>query len=150
MKWTGFSLLELSVRFPTPQITVVLLLVHAGLGCCWHHSHIRTVSACESPAVTIESSCGDGHSHGQTGHHDHSPPVPHQHQCDGERFTFLSPKPPPVQKDELLFAPCFLDTVMFPIKSPLLPSHLTHGQDPSFHVNGPPLRTHLLLGVLLI
>ena len=150
MEWTGFSLQELSVRLRIPHITVLLLLAHVGLGCCWHHSHTCTVSSCESPAVTSGSCCGDGHRHGKHGHHDHSAPVPHQDQCDGEQCTFLPPKPSPVQKGELQFAPCFLDTALSPIKPRLLDSHLTHGQDPSLHVDGPPVRTHLLLGVLLI
>jgi len=152
MRLTGFLLLESYVRFPIPHITAIILLAHVGLGCYWHHSHVCNVHLCDSASSATEICCDHTHGHFDEGHghHDHSLPAPHQHQCDIEQCTFLPAEPSPVQRGELGFAPCFRDMERSSIEPQVVHSHLTHGQDPSRHVGGLPLRTHLLLGVLLI
>ena len=152
MRLTGFLLLESYVRFPIPHITAILLLAHIGLGCYWHHSHICTVPLCEAASSPTEVPCEHTHQNLDEahGHHDHSQPAPHQHQCDIEQCTFLPAEPSPVKKHETGIAPCFRDMAFSLIEPHLVHSHFTQGQHSSLHLDGLPLRTHLLHGVLLI
>jgi hypothetical protein len=52
-----------------PQITAVLLVLHAVLGCCWHHGHVDSSDCgCVYESAGVEHSespaCGHGE-HGQ-------------------------------------------------------------------------------------
>lgn len=159
--WKGFSRLESYVQFPIPQITTVMLLVHLGLGCCWHHAHTCSLNCCNLPAVTADSCSCDAHAHheapyehGQRGHGDdaliRNGDKPHRHHCDGDRCSFVPSERSPEQKGELRFDLCPLDIAWSPTKSELIHSRRTHGQDHSLCDDGPPVRAHLLFSVLLI
>ncbi|WP_428306305.1 hypothetical protein [Lacipirellula sp.] len=62
-----------------------MLLLHAAIGCCWHHQHVAAqVEASESQLLPVV--CG-GHAHSHDGHrhdHDSAPAEPeHRHSDDG-------------------------------------------------------------------
>ena len=51
--------LESFVRFPLPQFTTFLLVMHMAFGCCMHHAHACEVNCCSEPAVSAEACpCG--------------------------------------------------------------------------------------------
>lgn len=80
-----------------PQLTTVLLLIHMGFGCCFHHTHTCDASDC-TPESSHDSSCHDHHpssadSAGRgvcqassvRGRHDEH----HSHECSDEACTFV-------------------------------------------------------------
>lgn len=86
------------MRSALPQITTILLLLHMGFGCCFHHVHACAWDSCVGDH-TPASDCND---------HDHSPVVDanslaehdsshcichdehHAHECSGEDCTFVA------------------------------------------------------------
>lgn len=159
IRWKGFSHLESYVRFPISQITAFMLLIHLGLGCCWHHAHTCTVNYCESPAQ-VQAPCGcDAHAHNEPEHNraqrgDDTPSRnddnPHRHSCDGDRCWFVRSDPSPKQKSGPSFDLCSFDVIMLPTKSELFHSRQTYCQDPLGRHTAPPVRAHLLFSVQLI
>ena len=97
------------MRSPLPQFTTMLLLIHMGFGCCFHHAH-----ACDSeghfPKCEQAGSRGHAHAFGceqhihlpavtvvandasrlplGSGHEDH-----HSHECSGEDCDFIAVLP---------------------------------------------------------
>ena len=76
------------------SLTATAVLLHALLGCCWHHTHACT-RAC--PATLWAD---HDHAHGQTaaGQYTHQPghpghEQPHPGKCNGHRCA-LAPSPP--------------------------------------------------------
>lgn len=153
------SRLESFVQFPIPQITTLALLVHAALGCCWHHAHACVPKGSASAPTAMVGTC-QGHfhcdSHGQEGEgqsDNTSNPIDdgsHDHQCEGSDCTFLATETSLEQRGELSFDLCPLDLVTTATVSIALP------QQPSFQLNhrasraSASLRAHLLFSVLLI
>lgn len=157
MEWKAFSRLESYVRFPIPHIATIALLLHLGLGCCWHHAHSCSSIFSESPAPMIEA-CGcnahlDDHAnqerHGQSEdvphRDDHNP---HRNCCDGQRCTFIWSESSSEQKGELRVDLCPLDVAL----STSQLSYSCQFPRPATSIcdDGPPLRAHLLFSVLLI
>lgn len=157
IKRRRFFRLESLVQFPIPQITTLALLVHAALGCCWHHGHACVPKGNgATPAVAVchgHLHC-DSHGHeGEDQSDDTSHPSDdssHDHQCKGSDCSFLATEISPEQRGELSFDVCPLDWVATAAVSTSLP------RQPSFQLDHrdsrcrAPLRAHLLFSVLLI
>lgn len=59
------------------------LLLHALVGCCWHHQHVEAV-ACSDETQILPVFCG-GHFHSHDDHdHDHEPAAPADHRHSGD------------------------------------------------------------------
>lgn len=80
-------------------VTLLPMLVHSILGCCWHHTHSDQVAVCETPSVQA-----DIHRHQCTHHHcsaganievptSQTPaPCKHHAPCDDVDCVFLAAK----------------------------------------------------------
>lgn len=152
------SRLESFVQFPVPQITTLALLVHAALGCCWHHGHacVPKVNASTPTAVGVCQGHFHCDSHGRQGEDqsdDTSYPSDddsHDHQCEGSDCTFLATEASPEQRGELGFDLCPFDSVASATASVALPLQpLSQADHRDFYATAP-LRAHLLFSVLLI
>lgn len=159
MSIRGFSRLESYMQFPIPQITILMLLVHLGVGCCWHHGHTCPVNCYDLPAATADACpcgvqnhgayassnglrCNDAPVLGDRGHR--------EHPCDGGRCVFVRTDDSPDQLALFANPLCPMDVV-----SPhqdLARGHrrLEAAADGSVCFACPSLRLHLLLQVLLI
>ncbi|MCB9925312.1 MAG: hypothetical protein H6822_24250 [Planctomycetaceae bacterium] len=149
--------LESFVRFPLPQFTTFLLVMHMAFGCCMHHAHACEVNCCSEPAVSAEACpCGthrdeelaevsqDGVGHDAEGDgHD-------QHQCAGDHCTFLHGQPTPDEVGEFVADHCPLEIAATDGNAVSVRSHLDRSLDQPLSVAGASLRTHLALHVLLI
>jgi hypothetical protein len=147
------------MRFAMPQITTLVLLVHMGLGCCWHHAH-----ACALPGFSTHAAFGAVHDDGPPSESSHHPcdrhdragsSVPadqdeHKHPCEGDRCTFVRSKPASELDRDLDASACSAAT-NFASPEPLVlsPCLLTQADLAPANRHGP-LRMHLLLRVLLI
>jgi hypothetical protein len=70
------------------SLTMLLVLYHLLVGCCWHHAHA------ESPEPRVESaSCTAccGHEHGN-GREPAESPRPHEGGCEGGTCDFVVPQ----------------------------------------------------------
>ena len=140
-------------------ITAVVLthLWHVVAGCCWHHAPACASSCCEArPAAVDACPCGDHRNTesdqvaGQPAHDGPQHRDEHQHDCAGAHCTFLRFESSRGHHGALPFD-------VLPLEIPHSVSdanRVQHGlvlgpHDHRIHV-GRPLRTHLLLGVLLI
>ena len=150
---------EFRMRLPVPQITIVLLLIHTALGCCWHHAHECIAGCCDSQPV-VENVCPCGsHEHEEQpssqepheddmhteGDHDR-----HEHDCDGEHCTFVRSDRSPEECGEGSIDATFLSWDASLQEGNRICAPFRPALDyPTSH-SGPPVRSHLLLGVLLI
>jgi hypothetical protein len=143
--------MELTVRFPMPQIATVVLLVHMGLGCCWHHAHTVAAGCRASPALVAGAcACGD---HGQESEnfpeHDGGRD-PHDHSCSGSRCTYVRHEHAPEQHGDFGSVLSRFDVTCSVQDLRGSSGHAVRLADPfGDHVGSPP-RMHLLFGVLLI
>ena len=74
--------------------TLLPMLVHSILGCCWHHAHDECDRPCEHS--TAESHDGHRHAHDQSsGHNVPFVPAPCEHDdpCDDARCIDLAAQP---------------------------------------------------------
>lgn len=160
VRWKGCSRLRSYLQFPIPQITTLMLLVHLGFGCCWHHSHRCTVALYSSPMRDEGTCCPHYHdeaSHSNCHHNDDGPhrndDTPHRHHCNGERCSFVWSKPSPKQKGELSSVNCPVDrSAGAAVKSHLkekLSRQICCLHRDLYH-RGAQLRAHLLFNVLQI
>ena len=145
--------LELFMRFPVPQVMIIVLLIHTALGCCWHHAHQCATNCCDSPPAVVQACpCHTHQTPDRTLSHerpegDHHR---HEHNCDGDRCTFLRSE----QSSEecvgrsLDVAFVFWDTSLG-ADSSIRPPCTGISNNPSSGC-APPIRSHLLLSVLLI
>lgn len=147
------------MRFPVPQLAILMLLVHTALGCCSHQAH-ECEASCGDSVVALANECPDeSHEHEdhsglqkQPGDGIHSEGDRHRHErdCDGIHCTF-------VRSDRSLgdHAGCSVDAAPLWWDASLQPGDriyvpLLHALDcPSPHFR-PAVRSHLLLSVLLI
>lgn len=157
--WTirlrGFSRLESYVRFPVPQITTFLLLVHTAFGCCLHHAHACEDNCCSEPSARAESCQCDAHQDDElaekstsavgsfTAGGDHH----EQHQCAGDDCTFVHTQLAPEEFDGSAAHAWPLDIVVAVDSSR---AHLDRSFDQRLAFAGTSLRRHLVLRVLLI
>ncbi len=74
------------------SVTVLPMLVHSILGCCWHHTHSECELACEHS--TTESHAGHRHAHDQRSEKN-EPVVPapceRDESCDDVHCVYLVP-----------------------------------------------------------
>lgn len=145
------------MQFPIPQISTLALLVHAALGCCWHHGHACLPKGSgATPAVAVCHGHLHCDSHGHEGEDlsdDTSCPSDdgsHDHQCEGSDCTFLATETSPEQRGELSFDLCPLELVASATVSTALPQRLSCQIYHRGLGAGSPLRAHLLFSVLLI
>lgn len=159
--------LESFVRLPIVIVTLSSLLLHAVVGCCWHHAHMLPAACCEADhSQSLSTACIADVDH----HRDHDlhvyvdgavapataqcaadcPGRDHHHQpCDGQRCVFLRAKP--VLSDEP--AKAFHSTAVVDTFTAALATHGAKTSPLSRHgLGGPtsPVRAHLLHQVLLI
>lgn len=148
------------MTFPVPQLTTLVLLAHSLLGCCWHHAHACADECCPTPAPTAAACLCNEHQHPHCqpdpedgGQHPDHGPFPHQHHdadhaCQASRCTFLRTEVSPrlVQAELASLLP--LDSWRT-IETPLPPLFRLEVDEPAT-LSAPPLRAHLLFGVLLI
>lgn len=152
------SRLESFVQFPIPQITTLALLVHAAIGCCWHHGHACVPKGNGSVAKAVGVCQGHLHcgSHGHEGERqsdDTSHPSDdgsHEHQCEGSDCNFVLSDQSPEERGELSHDVFPFDSTSAATTSEslLLRPYFQANHD-GFAASAP-LRAHLLFGVLLI
>lgn len=125
------------------KITVLLVLYHATVGCCWHHAHAAPLE----PGRAGVKCCDHKH-----GHNEEQAPTPQPHPpgggCDGENCDFVIPQvdagtelvEQSASTDALCCKPsCATCACAKP---------LSHESPPP--VGRPPLRLHLMNQILLI
>lgn len=130
----------------TTIVTALSLLAHMLLGCCWHHEHPCVAPSAEVAAIgtTAEAghACECSHHHGAE---EPAAPEHHQSPCDENRcLTEFRDSGPNLGLDEAL--PTMVGELVgeYDRDAPsLAPDLLVWDVDP-------PLRTHLLLQILLI
>jgi hypothetical protein len=125
------------------------LLMHAVLGCCWHHRQANT--CCDDSHVAQASEVGCHHHHDDCGDDDHEQSVPTPcnggPHCNGVCIYL------PVQKtqiDQVQFvAP--LDFAAFNLPPGVVHVAAAHSLERLYELDtGPPLRLHLAYQILLI
>ena len=138
------------MRFPLPQITTFLLLVHMAFGCCGHHAHACEVDCCSEPAVSAEACACDTHQYDDPAEDSEGSDHGEQHNCAGDQCTFLSSQSSPEQIGEFALEVCPLEFVVADVNVDLFLSQLDRSFDQRIPLAGISLRTHLALHVLLI
>ena len=125
------------------------LLMHAVLGCCWHHGHASSCCDQSQSAQVAQNCC---HHHDDVGcDDDHDEPAPTP--CKGGPHCHGVCNYLPVQKTQLdpvqLAAP--LDFAVAVLHSSDAHFVAAHGFEHLYELDtGPPLRLHLLHQILLI
>ena len=153
------------MRLPIPQITIFVLVLHMGLGCCWHHAHQGSAVCCQAeglaPEAVASAPCGlhahVGLDHQHATHDDGTAPTPSQPQRHDEPcpegpcvFARLSQSWQPVldSTDETI-APAGIDPFLADVQN--LATLSIDPRPRRWRCNTrPPLRTHLVLQVLQI
>jgi hypothetical protein len=164
MGYRGICHLESFVRFPVPQISICVLLVHVVLGCCWHHAHTCDMDCCAQPAPLAEAcACGVhherdldsqvAHKHGQENSPSEEGRHSQPHQCAGGHCTFLRSQRLAELQSELYSNPLLFDTdpsTSYDVTSAMAQSSQAFSLADRLSVEGPPIRRHLLLHILVI
>ncbi len=141
-------------------ILAVSVMLHATLGCCFHHAHSCEINCCDVPAATSNSCSCDSHHHdGQwtlrhaakseiAPHNKHSEPRG-EHQCEGESCSFTTTEDSP-QFELTAFQnlACAFDLLTRALQAASDGLSLIKPAAPNDACSN--LRLHLLLGVLLI
>ncbi|MEO8498056.1 MAG: hypothetical protein ABI614_23570, partial [Planctomycetota bacterium] len=83
------------MRFPLPQITTFLLLVHMAFGCCGHHAHACEVDCCSEPAAIAEACACDTHQNDGPAEDSEGGDHGERHHCAGDHCTFVSSQSSP-------------------------------------------------------
>ena len=75
------------------SVTVLPMLVHSILGCCWHHAHFEVKLECAHS--TTESHRGHHQHDHRSEHKDPDVPVPWEHEklCDDVDCVYLGARP---------------------------------------------------------
>lgn len=128
------------------SLVAASLLIHAAIGCCWHHAHD---AECGNEACAEQTASTDGGQHddcdSSSGHGDHHAPC--KGHCEGT-CHYLS-----VQKTQVeVIAPHLpLDfAAVIPATCDVHVAALVHAERSYESVAEPPLRLHLLHQILLI
>jgi hypothetical protein len=147
------------MRFAIPQLTTILLVLHVGIGCCWHHAHAcvthdsdahKSAKACPCESQDHELGLGESNHELAAGGPSPCGQDRHEHSCEGDRCTFVRSKPTSElasDRDLGTFSPFAAVTL-----------RASHWGDPFASADAArarykvslPLRAHLLYGVLLI
>jgi hypothetical protein len=158
MKQTVAIRAEFRMRALVSHLMTVVLLIHAVVGCCWHHQH-RCGTNCRSEVTAAQGTCPcEEHQHETTLAHIQPGDVDragcdesrHEHGCDGDRCSFVRSERSPVQSgkpypDTLVHTwACFGNSAG--------PNSLFCTGCVGHSAIGPAtaLRLHLALGILLI
>ena len=140
------------VRFATPHITTILLIVHSALGCCLHHAHVCEANCCETPAATAEMCGCDAHHHEgdeQTG----KPPHRHEpgkHACDGKSCVFVKTEKSAHEMAMALQELAAVQIACLWQQPELIEGHFACAPAARPPAASAPVRAHLLNQVLLI
>ena len=148
------------MRFPIPQITIFVLVLHTALGCCWHHAH-DCIAGCSDATTAVEHACPceshehDEHAPSEDDHRgegkrcegDHHR---HEHDCEGDHCTFVRSGRSSEERGERSFDTTFLALDDSAQEPSLISARSPQALDQPASNSGPPLRSHLLLGILLI
>jgi hypothetical protein len=140
--------LESYMQFSVPHITALTLLAHLLFGCCWHPCHDSAQEVCETSSQLVahgESACG--HDHGQLPAEEGQ--LPAKRHCDGDQCSFVRTDSSPSHSDFQCDL-CQLDVARLPVGCEQAEVNGLRAQAGADHDVGPPLRTNLLCGVLLI
>jgi hypothetical protein len=125
--------------------SLTAFLLHVLLGCCAHHTHAERPGDGALPSVAV------GHRACQHSHASHPAPkeAPHApgERCQEGDCVFAACSKVELAKDSLLAATAF-DVLRH--AADLLPAPAARPRSDSHAAWKPPLRSHLLLGVLLI
>lgn len=122
------------------------LLIHAAIGCCWHHAH---ESACgdESPLASAAEADYDHH-HGDSadGHRSHGPCKDQSH-CHG-MCNYLPAQKSQIDKSRVHVALDFAASTKDVCRAQVAPLCVAEGSQE--FCSRPPLRLHLFYQILLI
>ena len=148
------------MHFAVSQIMIIVLLIHSALGCCLYHAHqcngncsdsstaIATVCPCEShphEEHALLQSQHDVSTHSEGDHHRH------EHDCDGDHCTFVRSDRSPEECGERSIDATFLSwDASLQEGSPICAQFPGALDCRPTSDSGPPVRSHLLLSVLLI
>lgn len=139
--------------------TVLTMLLHSALGCCWHHEHACCWTAvCDGHARAAQEDGHDHHgscSHDQSAERESTPSdgkgkqSPHRQRCEGDTCVYV--RSDDVQKIELPLRPCghWLALLTKSAES-YTGAGFSRLAVENYSATGPPLRTHLLYQILLI
>jgi hypothetical protein len=151
------------MQFALPQLTSIVLLVHLGLGCCWHHAHACVPGGTVCSVAVEPYPLSAGHQHDglhpdDSRHADGETACPpdgqngHDHECEGDRCTFVRSKSSLEQVDDSTahaILAVHMPAAMAGDVVQLDQVSLTYsGESPG--APSLPLRAHLLFRVLLI
>lgn len=120
------------------SVTTAIVLVHALVGCCWHHGHIHGTG---DSAAQVHAECHPEHDHHAHHDGDSEQPAPH---CDEVSCSFVTAKE--IAPPALLIAPLDAQTLEPASASLHRGWACTAGRSRA----APPLRLHLELQKLLI
>jgi hypothetical protein len=144
-----------------PQIATILLLLHLGVGCCWHHAHSVATSTGRAICWHDHNRAEPGHSHEHdrhavddealAEHHEGDHQGDEQHgPCDDDRCTYVRGET--VEIPSVLLAGGWIHGLLSPADASaacdgfVSANHATRFEcDASLSV-----RAHLLFGILLI
>jgi hypothetical protein len=127
-------------------VTIVSVLIHGLLGCCWHHDH----AVVRNPAGAKSHSCCKHHHHHAAPHQEQKSQhgkVPH-HKCEGETCVFARTEAG--HSTDVLITPA-VDSLSLVASAPTALAMDSRGAELfSPPLLRPPVRSHLLHQVLLI
>ena len=156
----GLARLESYMQFPVPQITALLLLVHLGFGCCWHHPHTWTAVRCDAVSCDGVDRChatvaNTGHGSSEANHHDdphqrHEGGEQHPQHCEGTSCVFARLDHVPEWDDAVWTAVSSWVRTAWNPQDDVISSHVCRTLDHGMCDKPVPLRAHLVYQVLLI
>ncbi len=149
--------LESYMQFSVPHITALMLLSHLLFGCCWHHDHstAHAENATDLRTSSTISATNHAHCHHHKGCDEPSDVpgdednLPAQRHCSSDQCSFVRTDSSPSQADSRREL-CLLDVTCLAVENGQLDIQCACPYVDTFHDIGPPVRTHLLCGVLLI
>ncbi len=139
------------VVMPIPHIATFLIVLHAVLGCCFHHAHACVVDCCETPTIREDACPCDGHrqdsdsQNGSPEHHERD-----DHQCTSDSCVFVKTEESCGQFSSGLQAIFAFDGLGTLPTVPVSGSRSELGAQSQHTLPASPLRVHLWNQVLLI
>lgn len=158
------------MRFPVPQISISVLVLHLVLGCCWHHGHCYETHNSDQAdrrdnGTTIVTACRCSETHHSESRSDSSQPhedparsgsdhpsgsqPSESYPCDGEPCSYLRSERITAQHTELCVH-AFERVGGASHHDELILSMQFFAFDIRPSDAGPPVRRHLMLHILVI
>jgi hypothetical protein len=141
------------MQFAVSQIMIVMLLIHSALGCCLHHAHVCNVN-CGDASTAIATVCPcESHQHEEhkKQQDDASSEGEHHHDdCDGDHCTFVRSDRSSEECGNRLAVATFLFWDASLQEGDRVCARFSQAIDRSTSDSRPPVRSHLLLSILLI